>query len=68
MRERFITFTFERLDGANNSGTFVGFLAASAEITEDEAKAFLAPEVEAGRLEYGNSEMGTLFVRRPEAL
>jgi len=65
MRERFISFTYERIDCGSNSGTFVGFLAASAEITEEEAKTFLDVEVEAGRLEYGNSEMGTEFVRRP---
>ena len=69
MRERFITFTYGRLDGdPARSGTFVGFLAASAEITVEEAKTYLDVEVEAGRLEYGNSEMGTEFVRRTEAL
>ena len=64
--QRLVVFTHERITLGGNSGTFVCFLAASADLTDDEVRTILDPEVEAGRLEYGHSEKGTLFVRHPE--
>jgi hypothetical protein len=63
MREQFVAFTYQRLE--NSPDVFVGFLAASAELSVEEAKTLLASEVEAGRLRYGTSALtGSLFVEK----